>query len=103
MTNEQNTSSLVQDLTPDATAGAAGDVNPLQVLGDKLDEQHEAQTGMKNKSAVWKNRINEQWFDILRMAGAVTTGSSGTSALFNNKTGGYSIGRKKKKRKEDKK
>ena len=103
MTNKQKTSSLIEDLTPDATAGAAGDVNPLQILGDKLDEQYEAQTGMQNKSAVWKNRINEQWFDILRMAGAVTTGSSGTSALFNNKTGGYSIGRKKKKRKEDKK
>ena len=48
MTNKQNNSSLVQDLTPDATAGAAGDVNPLQVLGDKLDEQYEAQTGMQN-------------------------------------------------------
>jgi len=59
---------------------------------------------MAKKSKVWKKVLdesNEQWFDILRMAGAVTTGSSGTAALFNNKTGGYSIGRKKKKRKED--
>jgi hypothetical protein len=103
MTNKQKTSSLVQDLTPDATAGAAGDVNPLQVLGNKLDEVAAEQQNQANKSAVWKNRKNEQWFNILRMAGAVTTGSSGTSALFNNKTGGYSIGRKKKKRKEDKK
>ena len=43
-----------------------------------------------------------KWFKELKMAGAVTTGSSATSALFNNKTGGYSIGRKKKRRKESK-
>lgn len=36
-----------------------------------------------------------------KMAGAVTSTSSGTSPLFNNKTGGYSIG-KKRKRKERK-
>ncbi len=43
-----------------------------------------------------------KWFKELKMAGAVTTGSSATSALFNNKTGGYSIGNKKKRRKERK-
>ena len=36
-----------------------------------------------------------------KMAGAVTSTSSGTSPLFNNKTGGYSSG-KKRKRKERK-
>ncbi len=48
---------------------------------------------------------NEAWFDILRMAGAVTSTSGGTSALFNNQTGGYSIANKpkKRKRKRDKK
>ena len=43
-----------------------------------------------------------RWFKELKMAGAVTTGSTGTSALFNNQTGGYSIGNKKKRRKERK-
>jgi len=35
-----------------------------------------------------------------KMAGAVTSTSGGTAPLFNNKTGGYSIAEKKKKRKE---
>ena len=43
-----------------------------------------------------------KWFKELKMAGSVTTGSPATSALFNNKTGGYSIGRKKKRRKKGK-
>lgn len=43
---------------------------------------------------------NDSWFDILRMAGAVTSTSSGTADLFNNKTGGYSIANKRKKRKK---
>ena len=36
-----------------------------------------------------------------KMAGAVTSTSGGTSPLFNNKTGGYSIGNKKRKKGKD--
>jgi len=58
-------------------------------------------TGDKMSKVPSKTRMNnEAWFDILRMAGAVTSTSSGTSALFNNKTGGYSIANKRKKRKK---
>ena len=58
-------------------------------------------TGDKMSKALSKTRMNNgAWFDILRMAGAVTSTSSGTGALFNNKTGGYSIANKRKKRKK---
>jgi len=47
---------------------------------------------------------NSKWFTILRMAGAVTTGNSGTSSLFNNKSisskGGKKRGKKRKVRKD---
>ena len=42
------------------------------------------------------------WFNILRMAGAVTTTSGGTASLFNVRYGGgKKRGKKKKARKEE--
>jgi hypothetical protein len=39
----------------------------------------------------------DSWFNILRMGGAVTTSSTGTSALFNNESiGGKKRGKRKK-------
>ena len=50
------------------------------------------------------SNLNSKWFSILLMSGAVTTGSTGTSSLFNNKSissiGGKKRG-KKKSRKDD--
>jgi len=44
---------------------------------------------------------DDTWFNILRMGGAVTSSTSGTSALFNNKSiGGKKRGKKKKTSKE---
>ena len=44
---------------------------------------------------------DDSWFNILRMGGAVTSSSAGTSALFNNKSiGGKRNGKRKKTRKE---
>lgn len=42
---------------------------------------------------------SDNWFDTLKMTGAVTSTSSGTAALFNNKTGGGKRRKKKKDRK----
>ena len=71
----------------------------------------------KNKSSKWNLHSpigtalrqvatipNSKWFTILRMSGAVTTGNSGTSALFNNKSissiGGKKRGKKRKSSKD---
>lgn len=42
--------------------------------------------------------MSSRWFDVLKLSGVVaSTGNSGVSALFNNKTGGYSRKPSKKK------
>lgn len=46
---------------------------------------------------------NSKWFTILLMSGAVTTGSTGTSSLFNNKSISSIGGKKYGKRKVTKK
>ena len=45
-------------------------------------------------------RTDSSWFEILRMGGSITSTSTGTKALFNNKTGG---GKRRGKRKKTKK
>ena len=43
--------------------------------------------------------MTNRWFDILRSSGSIGfNGGTGVSALFNNKTGGTTLVRRKKKR-----